>query len=146
MVYNSGMPEETLPPRFPPFRIFFLASLLLALFGWGGLVVLFITTLPTLGPRWLFFFLLTSGVSGLAMPVAYFLNRRFMSKPPADGTVILRQAMWAGIYASLLSWLQQGRVLTIPLAIALLLGFATLEFLLRLRETSLWKPQEPGNG
>jgi hypothetical protein len=132
--------------RFPAFRTFLWASILLFLFGWGGLAILVSTTLPILGPRWLFFFLFMSGLTGAALPVTYFFNRRFISIPPADGSIILRQAMWFGIYGCIIAWLQQGRVLNGVLAIMLALGFAIVELLLRVRELSLWKPKGPGNG
>ena len=132
--------------RFPSFRTFLWASVLLILLGWSGLAILVSTTLPVLGPRWLFFFLFMSGITGLMLPVTFFLNRRFISIPPADGGVILRQAMWFGVYGCIVAWLQQGRVLTGVLAIMLALGFAIVELLLRVRELSLWKPKGPGNG
>lgn len=139
------MSQSSEMPSTPPFRVFLWASILLSLFGWGGLAVLFATTLPTLGPRWLFFFLLLTGLSGIALPVAYFINVRFATTPPADGSAILREAMLVGIYGCLIAWLQQGRVLTTPLAIILGLGFFLVEFLLRVREVSLWRPSEPGD-
>ena len=44
-------------------------------------------------------------------------------------------------YISLtLAWLQIGRMLTLPLAVLLALGFLIIEYLLRLRERSQWKP------
>ena len=95
-----------------------------------------------MGPRWLFYFLLVLGLSGLALPVTYFMNLRFMSDPPADGAVIGRQAIWFGIYGSLLAWLQRGRVLTAALALVLVLGFMLIEALIRVRELSLWVPRE----
>jgi hypothetical protein len=130
------------PAKYPPFRNFLWASLLLALLGWGGLAVLVVLTLPTLGPRWLFYFLLVSALSGTALPVTYFLNLRFLSEPPADGTVISRQAIWIGIYGSLLAWLMRGRVLTLALCVVLALGFMLVEALIRVRELSLWTPRE----
>jgi hypothetical protein len=129
-------------PTIPPFRTFLWAGVLLSLFGWGGLAVLVATTLPTLGPRWLFFFLLLTAISGTALPVTYFVNLRFPSNPPADGGAILREAMFIGIYGCLAFWLQQGRVLTMPLALILALGFFLVEFLIRIREVSRWKPKE----
>jgi len=136
------MAPTSQPVKFPPFKNFMWASILLALLGWGGLAVLVVLTKPTLGPRWLFYFLLVLGLSGLAMPVTYFMNLRFMSDPPADGAVIGRQAIWFGIYGSLLAWLQRGRVLTAALALVLVLGFMLIEALIRVRELSLWVPRE----
>jgi hypothetical protein len=89
----------------------------------------------------LFYFLLVTGLSGTALPVTYFLNLRFLSEPPADGTVISRQAIWFGVYGSLLAWLMRGRVLTVGLAIVLALGFMLVEALIRVRELSLWTPR-----
>lgn len=126
----------------PSFWIFFWISLFLSLLGWGGLVYLVLETLPYLGPRWLFFFFFTLAFSGLALPVTYFLNRRFPSSPPADSSIILREAMWVGVYCSGLAWLQLGRVLTGGLALVLAAGLILVEFLLRLGERSLWAPKE----
>uniref|UniRef100_A0A7C4KH88 Uncharacterized protein n=1 Tax=Anaerolinea thermolimosa TaxID=229919 RepID=A0A7C4KH88_9CHLR len=137
------MSNATEPPSFPPFRTFLWAGILLSLLGWGGLAILIATTLPTLGPRWLFFFLLLSALSGTTLPVAYFVNLRFPTNPPADGGAIIREAVMVGVYVCLLAWLQQGRVLTAPLAVILGLGFFIIEFLLRVREISRWKPREP---
>lgn len=126
--------------RLPSFWAFLWISLVLCLIGWGGLIVLVMLSLPTLAPRWLFFFLLTLALSGTALPIAYFLNRRFPSDPPVDSSVILREAMWFGIYGALLSWLQIGRVLTSGLALILAVGLILVEFLLRLGDGSAWKP------
>ena len=126
--------------KLPSFWAFLWISLVLFLIGWGGLVVLIMLTVPTLAPRWLFFFLLTLALSGTALPVAYFLNRRFPSDPPVDSSVVLREAMWFGVYGSLLAWLQLGRVLTSGLAIILAVGLILVEFLLRLGDGSAWKP------
>jgi hypothetical protein len=104
----AGMMSQKLPS----FWSFFVVSLLLGLFGWGGLFVLVTMTLPTILPRWTFFFLLTLALSGTALPVAYFLNRRFPTDPPVDSGVVMREAMWVGFYGSLLAWLQMGGVLT----------------------------------
>jgi hypothetical protein len=95
---------------------------------------------PTVWPRWLFFFLGVLGVTGVALPLAAYLNRRFASTPPANPGILLRQALWAGIYLPTLAWLQIGRVLTLPLALAIGLALAIIEWLLRLREKSQWQP------
>jgi len=129
-------------PKTPPFLPVLLTSLLLTLVGAGGLLALFYYTLPSLGPRWMFFFLITIAFSGLMLPVTHFLNRRFPSTPPADAAVVIRQAIWFGVFASLLTWLQLGRVLNVPVIIFIALALAAIEFLLRLRERSRWKPPE----
>ena len=126
--------------KLPSFRAILWISLVLILIGWGGLVVLLMQTLPTLAPRWLFFFLLMLALSGTALPAAYFLNRRFPSNPPVESGVVLREAMWFGVYGSLLAWLQMGRVLTSGLALVLLVGMILVELLLRMGESSSWRP------
>jgi hypothetical protein len=108
--------------------------------GWGGLFVLLNFTVPTVGPRWMFFFLFFLALTGSFLPFVAFLNRRFQSNPPAPAGAILRQAIWFGVYGSTLAWLQTGRVLTSALTILLAVGFMIMEWLLRLRERSMWKP------
>jgi hypothetical protein len=105
-----------------------------------GLVLLFSLTVPTLGPRWLLFFLITLVGCGLALPGAYFLNLRFPSTPPADANILIREALWVGLYLDLVIWLQFGKVLNFALGVLLLAGFALIEFLLRLRERNRFTP------
>ena len=124
----------------PSVRSTLPAAVLLALVGWAGLTYLFITTLPTLGPRWLFFFFSVLAISGISLPVAAFLNRRFPTQPPATQNAILREATLVGIYFATLAWLQLGRVLTMPLILMLAIGLVVIEFLIRLREKSRWEP------
>jgi hypothetical protein len=81
-------------------------------------------------------------VSGTALPAAYFINLRFPTRPPASSSSVLREAMLVGIYGCLIAWLMQGRVLTAPLVFILALGFFLIEFLIRIREVSQWKPKE----
>lgn len=128
------------PARTPSPWAFLPTAALLVLVGWGGLAVLWNYTLPTLWPRWLFFFLIVSAFTGTALPVIAFLNNRFPSEPPARVQVILRQALWIGVLAATLAWLQYGRIFTWALALILLLGFGAIEWLLRLRERSRWEP------
>jgi len=139
--YNFGMknPERVLPP----FKEFLPVFLILLAVGGGGLALLLNLTLPTLGPRWLFFFLLVLLGSGAALPAAYFLNLRFPTTPPAERSVIMREALWAGVFVSLLAWLRMGRVLTLPLGVIIAAVFVLVELLLRLWERSRWKPQNP---
>ena len=118
---------------------FLPASILLFIIGWGGLAALIITTLPTVGPRWLFFFLCVMAITGTTLPITAFLNRRFPSTPPPTNMVVVRQALWFAVYISTMIWLQMGRVLNPALAILLAIGLSLIEFLLRLSEKSQWK-------
>jgi hypothetical protein len=124
----------------PSFWSILWVSLVLCTIGYGGLIFLIFLALPELGPRWLFFFLLTLALSGTALPMTYFLNRRFPADPPVDSAVVLREAMWFGVYGSLLAWLQMGRVLTSGLIVVLGVGLVLVEFLLRMSERSQWSP------
>ncbi len=116
--------------------LFAAASLLIAI-GWTGLYLLLATTLPTVGPRWLFFFLLTIAATGTALPFVWLLHKRF---GPAPSAVLLRQALWAALFVSLCVWLQSNRTLTLSLALLLGVGFIVVEWFLRLLERSVWRP------
>ena len=116
-------------------------SVVLTLAGWAGILILIQGTLPTLGPRWLFFFLAVLALSGPSIPFTYYLNQRFPTDPPVDGMVIVRQALWVGVFGSTVAWLQLGRVLTPALVLILAGVFALIEFLLRLFERSRWEPK-----
>jgi hypothetical protein len=122
-------------------RVYLPLTVILTALGWGGLFTLVNAALPNLGPRWLFFFLGVLALTGPAIPLTYFLNKRFPSDPPVEGMVILRQALWVGVFGSTLAWLQLGRVLTTGLALILAGVFILIEFLLRLFERSRWKPK-----
>jgi hypothetical protein len=124
----------------PPVRNFIPAAVILALIGWGGLYALITFTYPTVGPRWLFFFLGVMAITGTALPVVAFLNQRFPTNPPVSPGVIVREAIWFGIYFPTLAWLQLGRVLTPALVVLLAGGFVAIEILLRMRERSQWNP------
>lgn len=124
----------------PPVSAVLPAALILAIIGCAGLAALFLFTVPTVGPRWSFFFLAVLAVTGMALPLMAFLNQRFRSTPPATTGVILREAIWVGIYFPTLAWLQIGRVLIPSLALLLAVGLILIELLLRVRERSQWKP------
>ena len=131
---------ETQPSSTTTFKDYLTAFLILFLTGWIGLIITIFATLPTLGPRWLFFFLGVVALTGTAIPITYFLNKRFPSTPPAEKYIIIRQAIWFGVYGSSLAWLQMGQVLNSSLALILAGAFIVIELLLRLWERSHWKP------
>jgi hypothetical protein len=113
-----------------------LTALFLTITGVGGLAVILLTTVPTLGPRWLFYFFLFLGLTGLILPVVDFFNRRFPSKPRASAEIVIRQAIWFGLYGSVLAWLQFGRILNSGLVLFLGIGIVSIELFLRMNERS----------
>ena len=121
-------------------RSYLPLAIILTVTGWLGLILVLRYTVPPLGPRWLFFFLGVLALTGPALPIVYFLNKRFPSDPPVEDMVILRQALWVGVFGSTVAWLQLGRVLTTALALILAGVFVLIEFLLRLFERSRWNP------
>jgi hypothetical protein len=125
-------------PESSSYRSLMVAASIMAVAGWLGLIVLFSTTLPTVGPRWLFFFLWTLAVTGTALPFAWVLHRRFDSAPVA-GAVLLRQSLLVGLLAGTCMWLQINRTLTLPLALLLSIGVAGVEWLVRAVERSSWR-------
>lgn len=123
----------------PTYRSALIAGLVLALAGALGLLLLLTTSLPTVGPRWLFFFLLTMAATGVALPFAWLLNVRFSRRrSPAPG-VLVREALLLALYVDIVVWLQVNRSLSLPVALLLGVGLATLEWFLRLLERSAWK-------
>ena len=125
----------------PSFRPYLLPTLSLALSGWVGLYFLVSFTLPTLLPRWGFFFLATLALSGTALPIIYFFHRRFDKIFP-ESNIIIRQSLWVGFYGATLAWLQLGKVANLSIAIGLALGLIAIETLIRIREKSQWTPPE----
>lgn len=124
----------------PSVSHFLPAAIILAISGWAGLYFLVNSTLPTVGPRWLFFFLGVLALTGTVLPIVAFLNRRFQSGPAPSSGVIIRQSIWVGVYGATIAWLQLGRALTPALGLLLALGLIVIEWLLRLRERSQWNP------
>jgi hypothetical protein len=114
--------------------------LILLLVGWGGLAVVLYLALPLVWFRWGFFALLILALTGTVLPVVYFFHRRFPEQPPAEAHVIVRQAVWFGVYGATLAWLQLGRLVTVYVILGLAGGLLAIEYFIRLRERSRWKP------
>ncbi|GAB4458238.1 MAG: hypothetical protein OHK0041_23030 [Anaerolineales bacterium] len=125
------------PLKFKPFGI---SSLILLLGGWGGLYYVITQTLPFVWSRWGFFVLTLLALSGAALPIVFFFHKRFPDEKPAEAGVIVRQALWFGVYGATLAWLQLGRLVTVYVILALAGGLIAIEYFIRLREKSRWKP------
>jgi len=124
----------------PGFRSYLIQALILAILGWGGLALLLNFSLPFVLARLAFFILLVMALTGTALPFVYLLNRRFAGDPPAEPNVIVREALWVGVYGATLAWLQLGRLVTLWVWMGLAGGIIAAEYLIRVRERTRWKP------
>lgn len=120
------------------FRPYIFRTLILFLLGWGGLAALFYFTEPTIFPRWGFFALLVIALSATAFPIVYFIATRFDETPP-EAYVIVRQAIWVGVFGATIAWLQLARLVTLYVILGLAGGLIAIESVLRLRERSRWQ-------
>jgi hypothetical protein len=130
----------TTPPS-SSFRPYLTSAISLFVLGWGAAAIAIFTLTPTVWARWLLFFGGTLGLTGLALPVTWFLNLRFPSEPPAGPYVIVRQAIWVGVYGAVLVWLQQVRLVTLWSGLGLAAGLIAIEYLVRMREKARWQPK-----
>ncbi|MBI3244785.1 MAG: hypothetical protein HYZ49_21105 [Chloroflexi bacterium] len=116
-----------------------LAAWFLALAGWAGVIYLTNFTIPTVGPRWLFFAVWFTALTGTAIPFARYLNLRFGKTLPPE-SVLLRQSIWVGLFGATCAWLQLGRVLNWATALLLAAALVAIEIFLLLRARSRWRP------
>jgi len=128
-----------LDPPSNNYRSLIIAAIIMAVVGWVGLIILLFTTLPTVGPRWLFFFLSTLAITGTALPFVWLLHRRFSSNGYAPSSTLLREALLFTLYVEVLIWLQFNRSLSLSLAILFALSLIGIEYLLRILERSRWR-------
>ncbi len=126
----------------PTTRQYLVSGFFLMFVGYGGLaLLLFVLRIPPLvWARWSFFALWFIGLTGTALPIAYFLNFRFPSEPPAEPNAIVRQALWFGGYGATLAWLQLGQLATLWVWIGLGAGLLAIEYVIRSRERARWAP------
>lgn len=122
------------------FKPFGLSALALIIIGWGGLYFVITMTLPLVWSRWGFFALLLMALTGTVLPIVYFLHQRFPAEPPAEANVIIRQALWVGVYGATLAWLQLGRLVTLYVILGLAGGLIAAEYFIRIREKANRRP------
>ena len=72
-------------------------------------------------------------VTGLVLPVTYFINARFGQESAFHWYIALRQAMWAGLWVSFCAWLQMNRSLGLGVAILVAVVLVMFELLLQIR-------------
>mgnify|MGYP000945773947 CR=1 FL=1 len=116
------------------FKSFGISSLALTLIGFGGLYFIITQTVPLVPARWAFFVFMFMGLTGIALPIVYFLHQRFPSEPLVESNVIMRQSFWVGVYGTTLAWLQLGNLVTLNVMLVLAGGIILAEYFIRLRE------------
>lgn len=122
------------------FRSYLSSSITLILVGWGGLFLVLYFSLPFVWSRWGFFALAIMALTGTALPIVYFLHRRFPEDPPAEPNVIVRRSIWVGVYGATLAWLQLGRLVTLYVILGLAGGLIAAEYFIRVREKANRRP------
>ena len=114
-----------------------LASLLMFVIGWGGLLYLVVATRPRIGGEiWLFFILLQIAVTGTAIPILCLISQRLRpenDRVPLAG-VVVRRGVWIGIIVVTCAWLMIPRYMSLPILLILILLFVVIEVFLRNRE------------
>ena len=125
----------------PPFGKIFITALILSSIGLAGLGFILFTLEPTLWPRWLFYFFLTMAGTGIALPVAYIIQRR-VAKQYVPARILIREGLLFGIYLDLLAWLQIGRIASNLVVFLLAGGMILLEIFLRMAEIATFRADE----
>lgn len=124
---------------FLPITIF---SIFLALISGASLGLVFLYTRPTLGPRWMFFFLFFIAVVGTLLPILILINRRIHKQGGGNINIALRQSLMLGFYCDLMIWLHMGRVFDLITAFFILSIIIAIEILIQVFEGSQWQPNK----
>lgn len=123
-----------------------LAAWLLTLIGWSCWVALVVFVDPFSGPLplWAFFIAWFCALTGTAIPFSRYLTRRFSAPhSQVSAGVLLRQAIWFGLFGTASAWLLKSGLLGLPTLLVLLAGLIGIEAFLRLRERARWSPDHP---
>lgn len=72
-------------------------------------------------------------ITGLVLPLAYFLNKRFGRSNSTGFFVVFRQAVWVGLWVAACTWLQMNRSLGLGVAVLVAGALVTVEILLQIR-------------
>lgn len=70
--------------------------------------------------------------TGITLPIAYFLNKRFSATAPVFLNV-LRQSMWVGFWVAVCTYLQMNRMLGIAIALLVAGVLILFEFVVQVR-------------
>jgi hypothetical protein len=85
-------------------------------------------------------------VTGLVMPLAFILNRRFGRSGTQSFLVVLRQAMWVGLWAAFCIWLQMQRSLGLGVMLLSAVVLMIIEVLLQVRARAAEVSGEAADG
>lgn len=116
------------------FKTYLPSTITLILIGWGGLAATLYFSLPFVWSRWAFFVFIIMALTGIALPIIFYLHKRFPEEPPAESNVIIRQSLWVGVYGATLAWLQLGRLVSLYMILGLAGGLIAAEYFIRIRE------------
>ena len=73
-------------------------------------------------------------VTGLLLPLVFYLNRRFrQQRNPPGFLLVLRQSMWVGVWVAFCIWLQMNRTLGLAVAALVAIVLILFELLLQVR-------------
>jgi len=122
------------------FQAYLPSTFTLTIIGWGGLAAIFYLSPPLVWARWGFYVFGIMALTGISLPVVYFLHLRFPGDAPAESKVLIRQALWVGIYGATLAWLQLGRLVSLYVIMGLAGGLIAAEYFIRIREKANRRP------
>lgn len=72
-------------------------------------------------------------LTGLALPLVYYLNKRFVSVQLPTFWIILRQSIWVGVWVAFCLWLHMNRALGFAVAVLVAVVLVLFEVLLQVR-------------
>ena len=129
------------PSYLPPFGKILITSIFLTILGGGGLLFILYFFEPTIGPRWMFYLFLILFGAGISLPASFLIQRR-MAKQMVSWRVLIREATLFGVFLSLITWMQLGRILSNLTVFIVAIGFVILEMLLRMAEKATFKAND----
>ena len=80
------------------------------------------------------------------MPLAFLLNRRFGRSGSQSFMIVLRQAMWVGLWAAFCLWLQMQRSLGLGVMLLSAIVLVIVEVLLQVRARAAVVSSEASDG
>jgi hypothetical protein len=85
-------------------------------------------------------------VSGMALPLVYYLNKRFNDGVPQTFWITFRQSIWVGMWVAFCTWLRMNRALGLAVALLVAAVLILFEILLQVRTRAESQAQVFGEG